>query len=99
MTNKLKTADGVEFQLGMTVVLPTGEGMEYRTIQTDPAIHRIESFVFDGLEYAVVGGVDVGFFYSTPAAFLNDHAAKLRREIAAKQAELAQAETRAIMGS
>lgn len=100
-----KTADGVDFVSGMTVYLPIGDTLEYRTIITDPAKHTIESFVYDGLIYNTIvmtsSGctTDISFLYSTPAAFFNARAARLRLEIAGLEKEAEQCEAMANLGS
>lgn len=94
-----KTADGVDFVLGMTVYLPIGDTLEYLTIITDPAKNTIESFVYDGLVYNTIGMTDLSFLYSTPAAFYNARATRLRREIAALEKEADQCEALANLGS
>jgi len=99
-----KLADGVEFTLGMTVYLPIDD-LEYRTIETDPAKHTIESFVYEGLVYHTIGmtgsgcTTDIGFLYSSPAAIYAARAARLRLEIADKQEELTRVENLAACGS
>jgi len=98
-------ADGVPFQLGMTIYLPIGQTLEYRTILTDPAIHKIESFVHHGHVYNTIGMIasiattDLGFFFSSPRAIYDAKAATLRREIAERQEELIQVEALALCGS
>jgi hypothetical protein len=99
MNEAILLADGVPFQLGMTVFLPIGDTLEYRRIDTDPAIHTIESFVHDGLIYNTIGTTDISFFYSSAAAIFHARANRLRLEIAQRQEELEHVEALAILGS
>lgn len=91
-------ADGVEFELGMTVYLPIGNTLEIRTITTDPAKHTIEIVEVPGYKVPCLGligskcSTDIRRFYSSPGTIYTAYAARLRAEVAAKLEEIAEVE-------
>jgi hypothetical protein len=104
MTNELTMACGEQFVPGMTVVVPEMNSLNYRLVLTDPNA-PVNRFVHDGHVYTTPGNTpalrdtDVSFLYSSPAAFYNARAARLRLEVAQRQEELEHVEALAVLGS
>jgi hypothetical protein len=96
----MKTADGADFILGMTLYLPVGGSVEnIRQVPTSPDEHAIDTFEYHGQTVHCIGrkgsglGTDLLRFYASPNAIIQRRIDELRYKAKAIEQEIACLET------